>query len=578
MCFKGICILVVLFYLQLPAVQCGPIVTYSTTTVCGLKGASVVLPCKCHPLFCGGVWHKNRRQRVREHSRSHDCSLHIDKLTDEHTGVYHFEMHYDRSTSGITVTVTDVEMKEVDAGDENQTNVTCSTSCSLGSHIKYVWYKNGQTLQDKSTASILVPGYTQASYSCAVKGYERLRPPAKCVPHKKCWGVTYSFESICVLLGSSVDIPCTYVHPNYDTINTTFWFNTQKNNNHPEYLNLADEYKNHVEYHGNKKSSCTLRLKDIRAGHSGEYALRLTTKEGETYSGLPGVNISVTAVQVLTPPEAVTEGERVTLICNTTCTLSNDPTFIWYKNGQPVTNKHTTRDNKLHLNPVSSEDAGSYSCAVRGHETLSSNIASLNVRHKPTHVSVSISPSDGIEEGTSVTLTCSSDANPPVHTYTWYMKSGAESLVRGTGESISFNVTSDTSGLYYCEAHNELGSQNSGDAAVPPKEGLVISIAVTSGIIIAVMLALMLVFVRRYTMAREGTSTTQEVHSDIHDNTYTALNPRTISSEYDTLQNVRGVSDTYMPLQGTAQDSVYENLQRRETQSTEMELNDLSKK
>ncbi|KAL2086849.1 hypothetical protein ACEWY4_017908 [Coilia grayii] len=69
-------------------------------------------------------------------------------------------------------------------------------------------------------------------------------------------------------------------------------------------------------------------------------------------------------------------------------------------------------------------------------------------------------------EGDTVTLTCSSDANPPVHNYTWYMKTGAESLVRGTGESISFNVTSDTSGLYYCQAQNEVGSQTSTEVAV----------------------------------------------------------------------------------------------------------------
>ncbi|XP_076136572.1 B-cell receptor CD22-like, partial [Alosa pseudoharengus] len=334
----------------------------------------------------------------------------------------------------------------------------------------------------------------------------------------------------------------------------------------------SEKYRNHVEYLGNKKSSCTLRLKAIRVSHSGEYVFRVTTTEGESYSGLPGVNVSVTALQVFIPPEAVTEGERVTLTCDTTCTLSNDPIFIWYKNGQPVTYKHTTRDNKLHLNPVSSEDAGSYSCSVRGHESLSSTAVFLNVRHRPTHVSVSISPSDGIKEGTSVTLTCSSDANPPVHTYAWYMKSGAESLVRGKGESISFNVTSDTSGLYYCEAQNEVGSQNSNGVAVPPKvlqQGFGMFMAVTSGIIIAVILVLVSAGCK---MARKNTTTREDVHSDAHDDTYTALNPKTTLSEYDTLQNVRSVSDR------TAQASVYENLQRRETHSTEMELKDLRMK
>ncbi|XP_076146109.1 B-cell receptor CD22-like [Alosa pseudoharengus] len=495
--FEGICMLVVLC-LNLPAVQCGGVVLYTTTSVCGLKGASVELPCKYHYSGIGhywrGEWYEERSGRViKYYPPDYDCSLKIDKLTDDHSGVYQFRFYTTLHRSwiisklGITVSVTDLKVKEVDAGDVNQTKVTCSTSCSVG--LQYVWYKNGQTLQDKTTASIRVPEV--ASYSCAVKGYEALRSPAKCIPDKQCWGVTYSYENSCVLLGSAVDIPSTYLHPKYDSINNTFWFNKQKSNNPLEDLNLADEYKNHVAYLGDKKSSCTLRLKDIRVSYSGEYVFRFTTKEGESYSGLPGVNISVTALQMLTPPEAVTEGERVTLSCDTTCALSKDPTFIWYNNGQPVTSKHTTRDNKLHLNPVS-EDAGSYSCSVKGHESLSSNDVSLNVRYRPTHVSVSISPSDGIKEGTSVTLTCSSDANPPVHNYTWYMKSGAESLVRGTGESISFNVTSDTSGLYYCEAQNEVGSQNSTDAAVPPKEvaAMILTAIITTLIILAVLLML----------------------------------------------------------------------------------------
>ncbi|KAL2086830.1 hypothetical protein ACEWY4_017889 [Coilia grayii] len=165
-------------------------------------------------------------------------------------------------------------------------------------------------------------------------------------------------------------------------------------------------------------------------------------------------------------PETVIESDALTMTCSTTCSLSNNPTFNWYKNGQPLNYNHTTSDNKLQLNPVSSEDSGNYSCAVRGHESLSSTAVFLHVRYKPKNVSVSNSASGDMGEGDTVTLTCSSDANPPVHNYTWYMKTGAESLVRGTGESISFNVTSDTSGLYYCQAQNEVGSQTSTEVAV----------------------------------------------------------------------------------------------------------------
>src|SRR4029434_4107929 len=95
-------------------------------------------------------------------------------------------------------------------------------------------------------------------------------------------------------------------------------------------------------------------------------------------------------LQVLITPEAVKEGEKVTLTCNTTCILSNNPTFIWYKNRQPVTFKHTTRDNKLHLNPVSCEDVGSYSCAFRGHESLFSTDVFLKVRCKLLQLTVNV--------------------------------------------------------------------------------------------------------------------------------------------------------------------------------------------
>ncbi|KAL2086846.1 hypothetical protein ACEWY4_017905 [Coilia grayii] len=98
-------------------------------------------------------------------------------------------------------------------------------------------------------------------------------------------------------------------------------------------------------------------------------------------------------------------------------------------------------------------------------------------------------------EEDTVTLTCSSDANPPVHNYTWYMKTGAESLVRGTGESISFNVTSDTSGLYYCQAQNEVGSQTSTEVAVQGGDVTVTLPAITTTfLILAVLLILGIVY------------------------------------------------------------------------------------
>ncbi|KAL2086760.1 hypothetical protein ACEWY4_017819 [Coilia grayii] len=403
--------------------------------------------------------------------------------------------------SGIRVSVTDLTVKETGVEKSNYTKVTCSASCSFGDD-QYVWYKNGQRLQGKTTASILVSG--KASYSCAVSGYEALRSPAVCIPNEQCWVVTYSFSNTCVLMGSSLDIHCTYLHPVNHRIKTTVWFAKEKHSSVRKDLCEDRKCISQTEYLGNKENNCTLRLKHITEGHSGEYGFRFTTAEGRTEEGLPGITISVTALQVLMTSETVVEGERVTLSCSTTCSLSNNPTFIWYKNGQLLSSNHTTRDNKLQLNSVSSEDSGNYSCAVGGHdESLFFTAVFLNVRYKPKSVTVSISASGDMGEGDTVTLTCSSDANPPVHNYTWYMKTGAESLVRGTGESISFNVTSDTSGLYYCQAQNEVGSQTSTEVAVQLMKQDSVGVTVILPMIITILLILVVLLILGFMYLRK---------------------------------------------------------------------------
>ena len=77
--------------------------------------------------------------------------------------------------------------------------------------------------------------------------------------------------------------------------------------------------------------------------------------------------------------EAVKVGDHVTLTCNTTCTLSSSPSFIWSKDGRPVEKKQRI-NNQLQLHPVRYEDGGSYTCAVKGHEDLPSPAMILNVQ------------------------------------------------------------------------------------------------------------------------------------------------------------------------------------------------------
>uniref|UniRef100_A0A8B9KBJ4 Ig-like domain-containing protein n=1 Tax=Astyanax mexicanus TaxID=7994 RepID=A0A8B9KBJ4_ASTMX len=68
-------------------------------------------------------------------------------------------------------------------------------------------------------------------------------------------------------------------------------------------------------------------------------------------------------LQVKASPSPPSEGQAVMLTCSSTCTLPNNPTYIWYRNGEPVNNKPTS-DNKLYLESASPEEVLQYSCAL----------------------------------------------------------------------------------------------------------------------------------------------------------------------------------------------------------------------
>uniref|UniRef100_A0A671TG12 Ig-like domain-containing protein n=1 Tax=Sparus aurata TaxID=8175 RepID=A0A671TG12_SPAAU len=73
----------------------------------------------------------------------------------------------------------------------------------------------------------------------------------------------------------------------------------------------------------------------------------------------------------------------------------------------------------------------------------------------PKLPSVSVSPSAEIVEGSSVTLTCSSDANPAAN-YTWYKEE--QKLLRGQRGIYHFSsISSEDRGNYSCKSENQYG-------------------------------------------------------------------------------------------------------------------------
>ncbi|KAL1005544.1 hypothetical protein UPYG_G00060460 [Umbra pygmaea] len=459
--------------------------TFTSQKICALKGSTVELSCsysysRGYTVRANGWYSKNKNSHwtkiqdtdsglVSHHgNKKNDCTLRITDVREEHSTSYCFgytlTTYLEKECSPVTLAVTELQ---VTVSRSYPYKLTCSTTCTLPGNPTYIWYRNGQHIDESTSPQYKYSVYSnyENSYSCAVKGHEDLHSPVVCIQGQRCSRVIYTKRRICVLKGSSVDISCTY--DGYNDVRSSLWFSTKQSSRWrdtftPKDLTTEPGFVGRVEYPYQESrrysNSFTLRINNVREEDSAEYRFTFNTYHFKWGNSLPGTTLTVTDVVLEMDHASVSEGDRVTLTCRTKCTLNPIPEYIWYKNRQTIENSNNY-STTLKFS-VTSEDSGRYSCAVKGHEDIRSTEENLTVRYAPKKTSVSVSPSGEIVEGSSVTLTCSSDANPPVYKYTWYKKNVTSPKASGQSYSIT-NITSDESGKYYCEAENKYGRLNS---------------------------------------------------------------------------------------------------------------------
>ncbi|XP_066516703.1 B-cell receptor CD22-like isoform X2 [Hoplias malabaricus] len=426
-------------------------------------------------------------------------SLKLSKVAKKDENEYYFKIRTNLENQrwlgkpGVQLSVTDLQLEVTDIVMEGGIALLiCETTCSL-TDPTFIWYKNGRHLTTKTTINNqlhlqAVSSEDAGSYSCAVNGYQHLPSPNHTLIVRRAslaeWRVRYIQQKICALKGSTVVMHGDFTHPGHAIVTEAYW--TIDPDNELNDISQEPHYSGRVLITILAQRDFFLRLSNVEKRDEKEYFFRIITDiETERWVGRPGIHLQVTDLHVESP-DRVIEGGTALMICKTTCSLIG-AIFIWYKNGHLLTTNPAT-NNQLHLQPVSIEDAGSYSCALYGYQHVSSPNHTLTVRYPPN--AVSIGPSGEIVEDSSVTLTCSSDAYPPVENYTWFIEGGVSPV--GSGHSYS----PLQSGSYYCEARNEHGAQRSAPFLFRAKGSVTVYVvvAVVAGII-AVLLVL--VWMRR---------------------------------------------------------------------------------
>ncbi|KAK0151296.1 B-cell receptor CD22 [Merluccius polli] len=480
-------------------------VTYTSSNVCALRGSTVEISCTYrYPKVKDGryttvqktLWFTKTdgnkyllsdtdyADRVKyscgENSCTGNscygkCTLRIRdlRLSDSAAG-YKFRFETDQpggkytGDPGVTLSVTDLQVKVPvpDPTHPTLADLECHSMCGLAG--PYNWTRRGQSVG--RGRSYRVDIRSEDIFSCAVEGYEHLPSPPVCKSTPQCtdimpgclfftalqrygdWRVTYT-SNVCALRGSTVEISCTYTYPKEQdgrdtTVQKTLWLTKRDGDKYVD-LRSDKDYADRVEYscEDNSCNGKSLRIRDLRLSDSAEYKFRfITNQPGGKYTGEPGVTLSVTDLQVKVSFPDPTHPTLADLECHSMCGLAGP--YIWTRSGQFVGR------GRSYWFYIGSEDI--YSCAVEGYEHLPSPPV-----YAPKTPSVTVRPSGEIEEGSSVTLSCSSDANPAAK-YTWFKDNTDDSSrYMNQGQQLVFGpIKSSDSGQYYCLVETELRTKS----------------------------------------------------------------------------------------------------------------------
>ncbi|XP_053364125.1 B-cell receptor CD22-like isoform X1 [Clarias gariepinus] len=297
-------------------------------------------------------------------------------------------------------------------------------------------------------------------------------------------------ESVEALRGLCVLIPCSFeIHEQFDADlqrdPTVIWLKdgTNINNNRVFTSKEIKESKIEGDIIGDiRMKNCTTIFYDIRYSDSGVYYFRIETS-GSLKHSYPSASVFVNVRDSPISPSIrlykedqgevedqneVVEGTLVRIICSApspSCLLK-PPTFTWNllpeERRQKQNHNTSFSSSQLNFNTTHLHHGLDFTCTatywLQNKNVSVQSTLTLHVLYGPKSTSVSASPSASVVLGSSVSLSCSSDANPAVLNYTWYRENGEQI---GTGDHLTINTTDSHSGLYYCRAQNQHGNQNS---------------------------------------------------------------------------------------------------------------------
>ncbi|XP_078286300.1 sialic acid-binding Ig-like lectin 10 [Rhinoraja longicauda] len=285
--------------------------------------------------------------------------------------------------------------------------------------------------------------------------------------------------------GSCVVIPCTFDFPShrYTAIHGAWfkywykWKYTVTYSRDPNYGMTG--FKKRAKIVGNLgEKDCSLRIDHLRPEDSDVYYFYVELDGFETYTYTHPVQLNVLDVpdkpEILIP-ETLTEGTPVNILCKVLYPCPEDrPSLTWSELpdstinelGEKTSGEYST---VLTFTPSVAHHGQTVRCTVDyfGTSHRLQNSVTLNVIYSPQNTVVELT----FKEANTISLRCSSDANPNAISFSWFkITGGVETDLSMESQNITVHLESEKAATSYsCTVTNALGSSRSAPVRIPSR-------------------------------------------------------------------------------------------------------------
>ncbi|XP_071969512.1 B-cell receptor CD22-like [Engystomops pustulosus] len=274
----------------------------------------------------------------------------------------------------------------------------------------------------------------------------------------------WTFPSrITALLGSCVEIPCTYHPARTSDTSGTVWYLYR----YTEILNTEDSSAVIKEYRGRTSlvpgdKSCTLRIDPVTREDTGYYYPGIDRNVYDGPYEILRLYVTDKVDMKLLVSDIMTEGEATTIRCTAYHTCgSSPPDLQWSKPGHVINKSLDLKyglwreESTLTYIPSYEDDGSAIECKVQHHNNVfdvTSRI--LNMTYAPKNVTITVIGMDEVMEGSDVMFQCKSVSKPEVSEYEWYK---GETRLPDRGREMTVRSVTRDMEPYSCAARNTVG-------------------------------------------------------------------------------------------------------------------------